>query len=57
MVDWSGVLKPCHRKKMDYKTIFIVDPVKSERLQLARFIKQETSQLMAPEILSTMIWS
>ncbi len=26
---------------MDYKTLFIVDPVKSERLQLAKFIKQE----------------
>jgi len=26
---------------MDYKTIFIVDPVKSDRLQLAKFIKQE----------------
>ncbi len=26
---------------MDYKTLFIVDPVKNERLQLAKFIKQE----------------
>ncbi|NIQ00369.1 MAG: hypothetical protein GWM98_08005 [Nitrospinaceae bacterium] len=26
---------------MDYKTLFIVDPFKSERLQLARFLKQE----------------
>ncbi len=26
---------------MDYKTLFIVDPVKNERLQLAKFVKQE----------------
>ena len=26
---------------MDYKTVFIVDPVKGERLQLAKFLKQE----------------
>ena len=26
---------------MDYKTIFIVDPIKGERLQLAKFLKQE----------------
>ncbi len=31
---------------MDYKTIFIVDPVKPERLQLARFIKQENFTIM-----------
>lgn len=29
------------RESMDYKTLFIVDPVKNERLQLAKFIKQE----------------
>ncbi len=32
---------------MDYKTIFIVDPVKPERLQLARFIKQENFTIMS----------
>jgi len=26
---------------MDYKTIFIVDPIKGERIQLAKFLKQE----------------
>jgi len=26
---------------MDYKTLFIVDPIKGERLQLAKFLKQE----------------
>ena len=26
---------------MDYKTIFIVDPIKGERLQLAKLLKQE----------------
>ena len=26
---------------MEYKTIFIVDPIKGERLQLAKFLKQE----------------
>ena len=26
---------------MDYKTVFIVDPIKGERLQLAKFLKQE----------------
>ena len=26
---------------MDYKTFFIVDPIKGERLQLAKFLKQE----------------
>ncbi len=26
---------------MDYKTVFIVDPVRGERLQLAKFLKQE----------------
>ncbi len=26
---------------MDYKTVFIVDPVKGERLQLAKLLKQE----------------
>jgi DNA-binding NtrC family response regulator len=26
---------------MNYKTVFIVDPVKGERLQLAKFLKQE----------------
>ncbi|TDJ60552.1 MAG: hypothetical protein E2O41_02125 [Nitrospina sp.] len=31
---------------MDYKTIFIVDPVKPERLQLARFIMQENFTIM-----------
>ena len=31
---------------MDYKNIFIVDPVKPERLQLARFIKQENFTIM-----------
>lgn len=31
---------------MDYKTIFIVDPVKYDRIQLAKFLKQETFTLM-----------
>ena len=31
---------------MDYKNIFIVDPVKSERLQLAKFIKQENFTIL-----------
>ena len=26
---------------MDYKTVFIVDPIKGERIQLAKFLKQE----------------
>ena len=26
---------------MEYKTLFIVDPIKGERLQLAKFLKQE----------------
>ena len=26
---------------MEYKTIFIVDPIKGERIQLAKFLKQE----------------
>ena len=26
---------------MDYKTVFIVDPVKGERIQLAKLLKQE----------------
>ncbi len=31
---------------MDYKTIFIVDPVKSERIQLAKFIKHDKFTIM-----------
>ena len=31
---------------MDYKTIFIVDPIKSDRIQLAKFIKQENFTVM-----------
>ncbi|MCF8720068.1 hypothetical protein [Nitrospina gracilis] len=32
---------------MDYKTIFIVDPVKYERIQLAKFLKQESFTVMS----------
>ena len=31
---------------MEYKTIFIIDPVKFDRIQLAKFLKQETFTLM-----------
>lgn len=31
---------------MDYKTIFIVDPVKSDRIHLAKFIKHEKFTIM-----------
>ena len=31
---------------MDYKTIFIVDPVKSDRIHLAKFIKHEKFTVM-----------
>ena len=31
---------------MNYKSIFIVDPVKSERIQLAKFIMQENFTIM-----------
>ncbi|MFQ5449363.1 MAG: hypothetical protein ACE5E9_01970 [Nitrospinaceae bacterium] len=32
---------------MEYKTIFIVDPVRSERIQLSKFIKQEFFTVMS----------
>jgi len=32
---------------MDYKTVFIVDPVRGERLQLAKFLKQEKITIAA----------
>lgn len=31
---------------MEYKTIFIIDPLKSDRLHLAKFIKQENFTIM-----------
>ncbi len=32
---------------MDYKTIFVVDPVKNERIQLSKFIKHDKFTVMA----------
>ena len=31
---------------MDYKTIFIVDPIRSERIQLAKFLSEEVFTIM-----------
>ncbi|MFQ5445239.1 MAG: hypothetical protein ACE5EK_11575 [Nitrospinales bacterium] len=31
---------------MDYKTLFIIDPVRGERIHLAKFIKQDSFTLM-----------
>jgi hypothetical protein len=31
---------------MDYKTIFIVDPIRSERIQLAKFLSEEVFTVM-----------
>lgn len=31
---------------MNYKTLYIVDPVRSERIQLAKFLKQDSFTLM-----------
>ena len=33
--------------KLDHKTVFIVDPVKSDRIHLAKFIKHESFALMS----------
>ncbi|KMP11768.1 hypothetical protein UR09_02410 [Candidatus Nitromaritima sp. SCGC AAA799-A02] len=35
-----------HQQKQNFKSIFIVDPVKGERLQLAKLLKQEKLLMM-----------
>lgn len=45
MVDWARYSFLI--RHMDYKTLYIIDTVKYERLQLAKFLKQENFTIMS----------
>ena len=47
MLNWD-IKKRLHRQKgfMNYKTIFIVDPIRGERIQLAKFLSEEIFTIM-----------
>ena len=37
---------------MNYKVIFVVDPVRSERIQMAKFVKQDQFLIMSFEAIA-----